>query len=651
MSINLKKEQVQAIKSAGISVSKNKLDELLANQSLGELSKDDLELIVKAANATYRAGAPIMSDSKYDSVYIQELRVRDPQNPFLDTIEPEPIPQAKTVPLPVRMLSTDKAYSFEEISKWVDRLVKAAKETGVELTELELKVTPKLDGYAAYDDGKILYTRGDGSRGQDITRAFDKGLKVVNGESRGQGPGEIVIRKSYFDEKLSGFFENSRNIQASIIAEKKIDEKIQEAIDVEACVFYPFSALDSWTGHYSVLLETFDNIVVNIWSSVDYDVDGVVLETTNQIVKEYMGATRNHHRWQIAYKVNEEVAQVRVVDVIPQTSRTGKLTPVALLEPTKLSGANISRATVHHFGMVKSKGMGKGALVELVRSGLVIPKIERVIEPVDPLIPAQCPSCGAHVVWDADNLFCPNTTDCPAQAENTFIHFFKVLGNVDGFGPKVISKIYQAGIKSLYDIYNLKQIDFLKIGFGDKTSANLVAELRASRHLEIEDWRFLAAFGVPRLGKGNCERLLEHHELLQVFDLSVSDMVAIDGFAEISASTISEGLKSIRAEFLKVYGLGFNLKITATDDARDAPLKGEVVVFTGAMDHGGRSEMEAEAKSLGAKVAKSVSGNTTYLVTGRNVGQKKIDTAKSKGVKVLSEAEYLDRLKMKGGLN
>ncbi|MEX1669291.1 helix-hairpin-helix domain-containing protein [Zhongshania guokunii] len=642
MEVALNKAQMTAIKAAGIIIDKKEAQKLLGNEELWAFSSEDLALILRLLNATYRAGVPIMSDAKYDLVYVRELESQDPGNEFLESVEPEPILDSKTVKLPVRMLSTEKAYSYEEIEKWVSRLVKAAGEVGLALSELNVRVTPKLDGYAAYDDGERLYTRGDGVKGQDISRVFERGVKVVKNGNRGSGAGEIVIKKSYFDEHLSDFYENSRNIQASIIAEKNVDEKITEAIANEACVFYPFTLLDDWVGHYDVFLNDFKKVIDRVWNSVDYEIDGIIAEATDDVLKDYMGSTRKHHRWQIAYKVNAEIATVRVLEVIPQTSRTGRLTPVAILNPTKLSGATISRATVHHYGMVKSTGVGKGALVELVRSGLVIPKIERVIERVEPEIPAECPSCKSHVVWDGDNLFCPNTTECSAQAENTLIHFFKTLGNVDGFGPKVISKIYGFGIKSLHDIYGLDVSRLVEYGFGEKTAENLVDQLRASRSIEIDDWRFLAAFGIPRLGEGNCEKLLQYHDLTEIFDLTVSAMTELDGFALISATSIFEGLKSIRNQFWQIYGLGFNIKVTTrSKDAGSAVLDGDVLVFTGSMEMGKRTDMEAQAKTLGAKVAKSVSGNTTYLIAGENVGENKIYDAKKKGVKVLSELEYL----------
>ncbi len=650
MNTKLNAEQKSAIKEAKLDLGEENLEFLLDQLNVTSLTIDQLTLVLKVANATYRAGYPVIRDEVYDSVFLKELQERAPGNEFLNDVEPEPVQSGKTVALPQKMLSTDKAYSFEEIKKWVERLLKAADEVGFALVDLKIRVTPKLDGFAAYDDGDKLYTRGDGFRGQDITRAFKRGLKVA-GDTRGSGPGEIVIKKSYFDENLSEQFENSRNIQAAIIAEKKIDESIQKAIDDGACVFFPFKAIASWEGHYSELLIDFEAICEKIWNIVDFDVDGIILETTAEELKIHMGSTRKHHRWQIAFKVNEESAEVEVLSVTPQTSRTGRITPVAELKPTKLSGATLSRATVHHYAMVKAKGVGEGAIVELVRSGLVIPKIESVVKSVKPdLSKVLCPSCDTSPIWEGDHLICPNKTNCPAQTENTLVHFFKTLGNVDGFGPKVIEKLHESGIKKIHEIYQLSQDDLMNIGFGEKTSQNLVDQLAASKSIEIEDWRFLAAFGVTRLGFGNCEKLLVHHSVEELFNISVEEMIKIDGFAELSAKAIHEGLANIENEFFDVYHLKFNLSSTYASEQNKAgtsPLDGKQVVFTGKMIHGSRGDMEKEAKIMGAKVGKSVTSKTAFLVTGENVGSNKITAARDKGVEVLTESEYLSLISEK----
>jgi DNA ligase (NAD+) len=616
----------------------------LQNQSqFYSFSSADQLSYLESANAMYRAGCPVIDDQQYD-VRWQSFAKANPSHEFVLSVEAEPVHLSKTVPLPVKMISTDKAYSKAEIEKWLVRIVKAAGVVDVAQADIVIRVTPKLDGYAAYDDGEKLYTRGDGVRGQDISRVFERGLKVGGNGVRGQGPGEIVVNKAYFDEKLSEQFENSRNIQASIIAEKNVDENVQQAINDGAALFCPFAQLTAWEGNSEDFINQFEQVTDDIWGSSEFEVDGVIIEITNETVKTEMGATRHHHRWQIAYKANVETAEVIVLGVIPQTARTGRISPVVELVPTKLSGAMISRATAHNYGMVKSKGIGVGALIELVRSGLVIPKIERVITAAEPQLPTECPSCASPIVWDGDNIMCPNKIDCTAQAENSIIHFFKTLGNNDGFGPATIAILYAKGFKTIHDIYQLTEQQLADAGFKEKTSQNLLNQLAASRTLQIEDWRFLSAFGVVRLGQGSAERLLQQYGIESIFDVTVEQVSEIDGFAEKSAAYIVEGLGSIKAEFMAIYEPGFNLEITplvSDQQQGDNPIAGKVIVFTGSMQQGSRPEMEKQAKTLGAKVAKSVSGKTDLLVTGEKVGAKKITDAQNKGVEVISEADYL----------
>ncbi len=341
--IMLTAEQKNILKQAEIVVDKQFelrfFDPLHHPKPISDFSDDELVKFLQITNAFYRVGAPIISDADYDFIYLAELTKRHPQHPLLLEIEPEPIFAGKTVDLPVVMLSTDKAYSREDVERWATRIEKAADEIGKDFTTLIFKVTPKLDGYAAYDDGKMLYTRGDGRKGTDITRVFERGLQVANHGERGLGAGEIVVSRSYFDAKLAGVFDNPRNFQASVIKEKDLEEHAEQAIADHAAVFYPFASLPNWTGHWHDLLANFDMIVKDIWHKVDYDVDGVILEIVDDELKQYLGATRHHHRWQLAYKENLQTAEVKVLNVTPQTSRSGRITPVAELEPVRLSGA------------------------------------------------------------------------------------------------------------------------------------------------------------------------------------------------------------------------------------------------------------------------------------------------------------------------
>jgi len=215
-------------------INKNLLVEDLDDQDLGDFCE--------YANSQYRAGFPIISDEDYDFIYLKALKKRVPNHRIFHSIEPEIIPfSEEKVLIPESMLSIDKAYSFEEILKWIERILKSTSELNYDPNNLVLKATPKLDGFAGYDDGNKLYTRGDGKKGSDITRVFERGLKVFNNSERGQGPGEIVVKKSYFEQHLAIFFEFPRNFQASLIKEKKLDEHAKNAIKNDGAFFCPIS--------------------------------------------------------------------------------------------------------------------------------------------------------------------------------------------------------------------------------------------------------------------------------------------------------------------------------------------------------------------------------------------------------------------------
>ena len=625
----------------------------IAQQILAsDLSDDELLAFLQTCNSLYRSGEPLISDKAYDSVFLAELEKRHPDHPFLHSVEPEKAFVGKTVALPERMLSTEKAYSKESIIKWLNNIEKAALELEIPTQTLTYRATPKLDGFAAYDDGNMLYTRGDGRKGTDISRVFERGMIVGGSGKRGLGAGEIVVSQTYFNQHLADTFDNARNFQASVIKEKDLEPHALEAIQNHAAVFFPFSELPDWRGSADEIREKFDDIIAQLYTVVDYDVDGVIFEVTDDRIKQHLGATRHHHRWQIAYKSNAETAEVRVLRVTPQTSRSGRVNPVAELEPTRLSGAMISRATAHHYGMVKEQGIGPGTLIELTRSGMVIPKIERVIEAKTPQIPEHCPSCGSSLVWDSDYLYCLNSSHCPAQIENTIEHFFRTLANNDGFGGKTIEKLHISGINSVYEIYQLSLQHLVDMGFRSQDGKNQVAknlldQLERSRTEAIEDWRFLGAFGIWRMGLGNCERLLQHHRLLDIFNLNEEDIIQIEGFAEKTAAAVVKSLALIKEDFLKIYQLGFKLiqtPLMAEQKEKTSPIAGKTIVFTGTMAHGKRDDMIKEAKRLGAKVASSVTGKTDFLVTGTDVGAIKLNAAKENGVQVLSEQDYLSLL-------
>ena len=268
-----------------------------------------------------------------------------------------------------------------------------------------------------------------------------------------------------------------------------------------------------------------------------------------------------------------------------------------------------------------------------------------MIRPAEPQVPEHCPSCSHSLIWDNDYLICPNNLHCPAQISNSMEHFFRVLKNNDGFGSATIKKLYEYGIRRVDEIYALNAQQFESMGFGPKQSQNLVDQLLRSRTEAVEDWRFLAAFGVFRMGLGNCERLLSHHALSEIFQLSEADIIAIEGFAEKTAAVITEGFANIKPLFDTLMGLGFNIQ-NSQRQSTDAshPLAGKSLVFTGTLHTGTRDELSKQAKAKGAKVGSSVSAKTDYLVAGDNVGANKLNAARDKGVEIISEQQFLHLL-------
>ena len=629
-------------------LTKSKIDDI-ANQKLlvSEISDENLVEFCSIANQNYRNGSPIVSDENYDFIFISELAKRLPNHPFLKKVESEILSFTELkVKLPEKMHCTDKAYSWEEIRKWLERIAKFSDEINYSLDDIQIKGTAKLDGFAGYDDGVKLYTRGDGNKGSDISRVFERGLGIYNDSERGQGPGEIVVKHSYFEKYLSNHFESPRNFQASLIKEKELDKFAIDAISEKAALFVPFSQLPQWFGSINEFSDKFLDIVKLLESGVDFDIDGVVFEIISPTLKEHMGSNRKFHRWQIAFKENKEKAQVRVISVTAQVGRTGKITPVAELEPTQLSGATIYRATGHHYGLVKEQGLGAGSIIELTRSGLVIPKINKVLKTAEVEIPANCPSCGNKLSWDSDFLMCLNHKKCPEQIMGKIIYFFRILANNDGFGQATIQKLYAEGFHQVSDIYLLNETKLISMGFGEKTSHNLISQLNRSRKESVEDWRFLAAFGVQRLGMGNSENLLKHYSIKQIFELSVEDISNIDGFADLTSELIFAGLLSIKSQYEALVSGGFQLEktlLSSNVNMSNNLFNNKKIVFTGTMNES-RMKLEKQAKAYGILIGKSVTSQTDFLIIGQNVGQSKIKAAKFHEVQILNEVEYLKKL-------
>jgi DNA ligase (NAD+) len=597
---------------------------------------------LKKYSAAYRAGIPLISDAAYDGL-LEQLRALAPDHPFLQTVEAEEFEGRNMVRHPVPMLSTEKAYTGEQLARYLSRVAKEAVAIGI--FDPTYRVTPKLDGLAGRDDGRVFATRGNGEVGYEISNAFDKGVIPVGG--RGQGVGEIVVVKSYFEAHLTDVFEHPRNMVVGIISSDKLNRFAEKALQDKVVHFVPYLRLPHWQGRAEALTAQINEITRQLIDQTDYPVDGLVAEVTHPSVRDHMGATTHHYRWQIAIKSKGETAFTTVTGVKWQVGRTGHVTPVLRVSPVNLSGATIRRVTAHHAGMLQKLGIGPGAQIEIIRSGEVIPKLEAVLKPADIVeIPDVCPVCRTALEKNNDFLKCPNHK-CPAQIEQGISHWFKILGTADWFGIKTIQKLVQNGFDSLEKIYAMHPGDFRSLGFGPVQSANLSEALTLSRTRPVEDWRFLAAFGISDLGKGDSRKLLAHIPLEQLRQAKAQDIANIIGFGEKTSRAIEKGLADVADTLQYMLNQGFNLRRTpllSQGLPSASPIAGKKIVFTGKMQHAERSTMQDEAHRLGAMVQTAVSAATDYLVCGEKVGASKMAKARDLGVCILTEQAYFELL-------
>jgi len=607
---------------------------------VADLTTKELVAWLEAANKAYRKGEPVVSDDTYDHVYYAELIKRDPNHPFLKTVEPEADTGSGKIRHKNPMLSTDKAYTQEEITRFVERVVRHAEAIDIEASAIQFRITPKLDGMAAKYEDNILATRGNGLLGNDISRNLKRGLKTIGGDNTGVG--EIVIDENYFTENLSDQFSHPRNFVTGLIGADTLSEQAKEALQDGAIRFVPYQTLNKIECDHETLSTTAEALCAKVEAECPYPVDGSVIDVMNDAIREALGSTNHHHNWQIAKKLKGETATTTINSITWQTGRTGRITPVLNVETINLSGADISNVTAHNAGNIKNLNVGIGATIEIVRSGEVIPKLLAIVKAgSDAEIPEQCPACHSPAIMERDFLVC-QSDECVAQVEARLQHFFRVLGNIDLFGPKTIEVLVANQIRKLPEIYALTAEDFEKMGFGPKQSTNLVAQLERSRTEAVEDWRFLAAFGIHHLGRGDSRKLLKEYDLVKLVDLTEDDIAKISGFGPITASEIPVSLKAEWENITALLALDFNLITTDQNEivVDDSPISGKSIVFTGSMSQP-RGKMKEQALSLGAKVQTSVNKKTDILIIGAKVGAKKIEQAESLGTEVMTEADYL----------
>ncbi len=634
---------------------------------------------------------PQISDYEFDQL-VKALQSLEGQFPELITPESptqrvgeKPVEGFPTVRHKLPMMSIDNCYTVEELRDFEQRIQKL-----LPGQVLEYVAELKIDGLGIsilFRNGKYVQavTRGDGVQGDDVTANVKtiKSLPLVVPKHRDiETRGEIYLPFDSFqkinreredhDEPL---FANPRNAAAGSIRLLDPREVAARKLDVFLyALFIDGAEMESqWqnlrtirelglkTNSHSRLCRSLDE-VIDYWKewrekrdSLDYDCDGVVIKVNSTQQREALGVTAKFPRWAISFKFPARQATTRLNDIIIQVGRTGALTPVAVLEPVKLSGTTISRATLHNEDEIRRKDIRIGDYVLVERSGDVIPKIvapmkeRRTGRERKFVFPSRCPVCGAQTFRPEGEVVarCTNPS-CPAKLRESLLHFAaRRAMNIEGLGEALVDQLLAKElVRSVPDIYSLKYEDLVGLErMGPKSSQNLLEEIEKSKDNDIS--RLIFALGIRHVGERLAQTLAAHFgDVEKLVRASTEDLVGVEDVGPIVAESIvfffrqPENLALLRK--FKEAGLTFTAKKSRA--RTDQPLSGKTFVLTGKLGRFSRDEAKALIEELGGSVTDFVSGKTSFLVVGEEPGSK-LDKARKLGVPTLTETEFLRLIK------
>lgn len=630
-----------------------------------ELSIAELEKEIRRHNRLYfEKHAPEISDYEFDRL-VERLRKLRPDSPVLARIPAESAAKEfKKVRHTSEMLSLDKCYNDEDLLDWASKF------------EGDVVVSPKIDGLATelrYDDRGRLHlgvTRGDGVVGDDITANVKMIRDIPHEISKGNVEirGEIYMRLSVF-ERFKAEFANPRNLAAGGVKQKD-PRKTREydlsffGYDVVGTGIKTEEEKHQLLGEFRIptvemrkvskevqpLKEAYEYFLAGR-DRYDFETDGVVFKANLVSEQERLGVTAHHPRFAIAYKFQGDSGTTRLTDVEWSVARTGVITPVGIVEPVELSGATVTRVSLHNYGMMKKLGLRKGSRVVMMRRGGVIPKLESVAgEGKGSLFesPEKCPSCGESTEVRDDFLYCTNRGGCRKAKMGELEHFVKTI-ECDGFGEKLIEKLYDNGfVQDPADFYLLKKENLLELErMGDVLATKLIANVQTKRELSLDV--FLRSLGIRELAKQTSKLLAQRFSTLkEIRAVSEEDLAAIHTIGPVIAREVVEGLekkgrliekllKQVRVQGLGVRGEG--------KEAR-GPLSGKKFLFTGTLVAMDRGEAEKLVEEKRGEIASGVTRDLDYLVVGDGGGAgSKLEKARklrSKGekVRILSESEW-----------
>jgi DNA ligase (NAD+) len=642
----------------------------------------ELRAILREANYRYFVlGAPELSDAEYDRLF-HELRALEETHPELKT--PDSPTQTVGATLqssfaPVRhptpLLSLDNAFKIDDVAAFESRIGRILAHDG----RVDYLAEMKIDGLSInlfYEEGRLVWaaTRGNGFEGEDVTvnMLSVKGLRprLEGAPERLEVRGEVYLSRHEFlrinaerEEEGLPLFRNPRNAASGTL--RQLDPRVTASRKLRLYAYgvgnpralgvsTQEGVLDWLTDRGFAVnplrqrLSGIDQVqaLFEDWSArrntFDYEADGVVLKVNDLGLQEELGSTSRAPRWAIAYKFAAQEAVTTLRGITLQVGRTGRITPVAELEPELIDGTEVSRAVLHNPGYVAALDLRVGDKVLVHKAGGIIPEILRVLPEARPeraepyRFPERCPDCNEPLIQDGANLRCVNP-NCPAQRLQRLIHFAsRQAMDIEGLAEKTLTQLVGAGlVNSPPDLYRLKKDDLVVLErIGEVSAGNLLRSIEESKSRPLH--RVVFALGLPHVGQRLSQILAAGLGSLEgLLSASEEDLAGLPEIGEATAKAIHEALRqpAMREMIHELAHVGVRAETTIASQGR--PLAGLTFVLTGSLSEP-RDEVKRRLEALGARVATSVSKKTDYLVAGENPGGK-LERARALGVTILDE--------------
>lgn len=666
-------------------------------KAVSELTFDearaDLAFLQKELNRHdelyYNKAEPEITDWEYDQLRLRlnEIEARFPElkdkNSLSQKVGAPVASQFKKIIHKKPMLSLENAFSTDDLRDFIERV-----RIFLNMAEnIEFCAEHKIDGLSAsifYKNGQIAYaaTRGDGYIGEDVT----ENIKTISDipqnidflddiEIRGevympvQSFKELNKQREEAGEKL---FANPRNAAAGSL--RQLDAEVTKSRNLGFFAYYIDSA-DLRIGTQIEAMEFIEELGFSISEyklcqslkdmdkycqdtllkrpGLPYEIDGAVFKVNSLKLQERLGFVGRNPRHAIAYKFPAEEAETRMLDILVGVGRTGKITPVAVLEPVNLNGAMVSRATLHNFSEIERKQIAIGDTVKILRSGDVIPKIISVIKKSGNATfatPRSCPSCGVDLIQYPKliDLYCPNHYGCPAQVVRYISYFVsKNCLDISGLGKKQVEEFLVEGrIKTALDVFKLQEKEIeaplaSKSGWGKVSAKKLYDAIENSRNVTLA--RFIVSLGIPGVGDVIGQLLADRFKNIKNLQESEKgDLVELDGLGDLMAEEIYAFFRNeVNIQFIEEFKTLVTISHQEKIVDNNSVFHGETVVFTGTLSKLSRNEAKQIAIAKGANVGSTISTKTDIIIVGNNPGSK-LKKANELGIKIMSEEEFLN---------